>query len=480
MILCAAGAVIILLAGILIGVAIASGAGYSPTIQANVKPTVEGQSGVPTAEPEFVWSKVGDDKYHSTSDCSGMEGASRVLLALAENRKQTPCEVCMSDAAPAAELTAEPAATPTAEPIATPTVEPTATPTAEPTATPTAEPTATPTAEPTATPTVEPTATPTVEPTATPTAEPTATPTVEPTATPTAEPTATPTVEPTATPTVEPTATPTVEPAVTPTVEPSAGQPAAPAAPANPMNQGTSTEPEVTVESGRRPLVHADRVTEAMEQKALPLSGVKIGIDPGHQGKGNYEKEPVAPGSSEMKYKVSGGTQGVATRVPEYVVNLDVSLQLRDALEALGAEVYLTRDTHDIDISNIERATMMNELGVDLVLRIHCNGSENSSTKGISLFVRATGTGAEESYAASEALLPAMAEATGARAMGIYQRDTYSGLNWSEVPSILVEMGFMSNPEEDKLLNDPDYQQLLVNGMVRGIADYMGRALVEE
>ena len=180
-----------------------------------------------------------------------------------------------------------------------------------------------------------------------------------------------------------------------------------------------------------------------------------------------------------MKYKVSGGTQGVATRVPEYVVNLDVSLQLRDALEALGAEVYLTRDTHDIDISNIERATMMNELGVDLVLRIHCNGSENSSTKGISLFVRATGTGAEESYAASEALLPAMAEATGARAMGIYQRDTYSGLNWSEVPSILVEMGFMSNPEEDKLLNDPDYQQKLVAGMVQGVAEYMGRELSE-
>ena len=76
-----------------------------------------------------------------------------------------------------------------------------------------------------------------------------------------------------------------------------------------------------------------------------------------------------------------------------------------------------------------------------------------------------------EKYAA------AMAEATGARAMGIYKRDSYSGLNWSTVPSILVEMGFMSNPDEDRLLNDPEYQQKLVNGMVQGIADYMGREL---
>ncbi len=214
-----------------------------------------------------------------------------------------------------------------------------------------------------------------------------------------------------------------------------------------------------------------------MHREELPLYGVRIGIDPGHQGKGNNEKEPVAPGSSEMKAKVSSGTQGTATRVPEYVVNLDVSLQLRDALEALGAEVYLTRDTHDINISNVERAVMMNEYGVDLVLRIHCNGSENKSTNGISLFVKSKGTGAEESYAASEALLPAMVEATGARSMGIYKRDTYSGLNWSDVPSILVEMGFMSNPEEDRLLNDPQYQQKLVEGMVQGIADYMGREL---
>ena len=207
----------------------------------------------------------------------------------------------------------------------------------------------------------------------------------------------------------------------------------------------------------------------------LRLSGVKIGIDPGHQLKQNSEREAIAPGSSETKPKVSSGTAGVKTGVAEYQVNLDVSLQLRQALEDLGCTVYMTRETNDVNISNQERAIMMNGYGVDLVLRIHCNGAENSSANGIGLYVNATGDIAEDSYAAAEAILPAMAEATGARSDGIFRRDTYTGLNWSTVPCILVEMGYMSNPQEDVKLNDPDYQQKLVRGMVNGICEWLGR-----
>lgn len=206
------------------------------------------------------------------------------------------------------------------------------------------------------------------------------------------------------------------------------------------------------------------------------LEGLVIGVDPGHQARANSEKEAVAPGSSELKAKVSSGTRGVSTRIPEYEVNLQVALLLRDALEAEGATVIMTRETNDVDISNQERAIMCNEAGCDLVLRIHCNGSENSSVNGIGLYVRATGACAEESYAASEAILPAMAEITGANAQGIFKRDSYTGLNWSEVPSILVEMGYMSNAEEDEKLCSPEYQALLVEGMVEGICVYFERA----
>ena len=106
-------------------------------------------------------------------------------------------------------------------------------------------------------------------------------------------------------------------------------------------------------------------VMELVEQPK-PLSGVKIGIDPGHQAKGNNQKETVAPNSKKTKPKVSSGTAGVKTRIPEYKTVLEISLKLREALEAQGAEVYMTRETHDVNISNQERAKMMNAIGVDL------------------------------------------------------------------------------------------------------------------
>ena len=230
--------------------------------------------------------------------------------------------------------------------------------------------------------------------------------------------------------------------------------------------------PEVSVQSAEEP--EAAEPEAAEESEPGRLDGIIIGIDPGHQAKANYDKEAVAPDSKETKAKVSSGTQGVSTRKPEYEVNLEVSLMLKKALEAEGAQVVMTRETHDVDISNQERAIMCNEAGCHLVLRIHCNGSEKKSVNGIGLYVRATGACAEESYAAAEYILPAMAAATGAKAQGIYKRDTYTGLNWSEVPCILVEMGYMTNPEEDEKLCDAEYQQLLVTGMTEGVCAYFG------
>ena len=213
-------------------------------------------------------------------------------------------------------------------------------------------------------------------------------------------------------------------------------------------------------------------VLKLVEEK-LPLTGVKIGIDPGHQAHGNNEKETVAPGSNEKKAKVTSGTSGAATGIAEYVTNLEISLKLRDALVSQGAEVYMTRETHDVDISNQERAKLMNGYGVDLVLRIHCDGAENKSKHGIALYCSRSNAIAEESYRAAEAILPVLCETTGAQNNGIVSNDNYTGQNWSEVPCLMVECGFLSNADEDRLLNDEDYQWKLAAGLTNGIIAYI-------
>ena len=214
-------------------------------------------------------------------------------------------------------------------------------------------------------------------------------------------------------------------------------------------------------------------VVMKLVEEAKPLAGIKIGIDPGHQAKGNNQKETVAPNSKKTKPKVSSGTSGVKTHIPEYKTVLEISLKLREALELKGAEVYMTRETHDVNISNQERAKMMNGYGVDLVLRIHCDGVDNHSKHGIALYCSRSNSIAAESYRACEAILPAVCEATGAKNNGIVSNDNYTGQNWSTVPCLMVECGFASNPDEDVLLNSEDYQWLLARGLTQGIIDYI-------
>lgn len=205
------------------------------------------------------------------------------------------------------------------------------------------------------------------------------------------------------------------------------------------------------------------------------LSGIRIGIDPGHQSHADMSLEAIAPGSSKQKFKVSGGTAGYASGTMEYKLVLDVGLQLRKALRAEGATVYMTRTTNNVNLSNQQRAKMMNKKKCRLVLRLHCDGEDSHTRQGIGLYVGKSAKSAKASYTAAEALMDAMLAATGAKRYGIFKSDNYTGLNWSAVPCILVEMGFMSNAKEDMKLNDPAYQQKLVDGMVNGICRYVGR-----
>ena len=224
-----------------------------------------------------------------------------------------------------------------------------------------------------------------------------------------------------------------------------------------------------------------DAMTE-LEYDDQPLRGIKIGIDAGHQRNANSDTEPNAPGSSTMKKKVSSGTCGRFTGVPEYVINLQVALRLQKELEALGADVVMTREEHGVDISNTERATMMNKADVDCWLRIHANGSTDASASGMFILVPKQGTMdtddssiAEKSRALAEVLVETTQEETGAslaRSGGISVRDDQTGFCWSSVPVCNIEMGHMTNEREDHLLVTEAYQIKIVDGLADGFVEY--------
>ena len=245
-------------------------------------------------------------------------------------------------------------------------------------------------------------------------------------------------------------------------------------------------------ETARLPITEkAEPATEAVsesiseawtETQMQPVSnGFSVCIDPGHQGSwvDMSAQEPNAPGSSEMKVKCTTGTQGNVSGVPEYQLNLDVSLQLRDELERRGYRVVMTREDNDTAISNSERALLASDSGCDITVRIHANSSTDPQVNGALAMTMAPDNPYvshlfDSSYRLAQNILEQYCLATGFQNLGVQFYDNMTGINWSKIPVMILEMGFMSNQGDDLSMQDPAMQTRMVSGIVKGIDAYFG------
>lgn len=202
-----------------------------------------------------------------------------------------------------------------------------------------------------------------------------------------------------------------------------------------------------------------------------------ICIDPGHQQKGDPTPEPIAPGSPYKKARVSSGATGIATKKPEYILNLEASTVLKNILESKGYTVVMTRDSHDINISNAERATLGNEKNANMVVRVHADSLDNPGKTGASILIpekggKYTSNIYDESNKCAQIIKNEMEQA-GIQLNGIFERNDLTGFNWSKVPVVLVEMGFLSNYNEDLMMSNPEYQRKMMQSVADGLELYL-------
>ena len=183
------------------------------------------------------------------------------------------------------------------------------------------------------------------------------------------------------------------------------------------------------------------------------LTGLTVVIDPGHQETTDNEQELYASWLSATKPRCTCGTTGVVTETPEYDLTLQYSLIIRDYLEQCGANVILTRDANDVNISNQERAQIANVNGADVFIRIHADAAGDSAASGVRVYTPDSGSYTDSSPAYAEQLAELVADAEGLEVNAVRATSLYTGLNYANtLRSFQLSLGFLSNSDDEAVL----------------------------
>lgn len=206
----------------------------------------------------------------------------------------------------------------------------------------------------------------------------------------------------------------------------------------------------------------------------MNLSGKTICIDAAHGIFAENRSDAIAPGLSLLKDGFKEGTKGVNTT--EDAVTLAVAKLLKEKLEAKGATVIMTRTDENTNLSNAERAQFANDNGADICIKLHADGV-NDGGRGMSMLVPSNKYITDKNLVSSskklgKTVLNGAVAKTGAKNNGVETTGAMAGLNWSKIPAVILEMGYMTNPQDEEKLADAAYQALIADGIVEGILEY--------
>ena len=253
------------------------------------------------------------------------------------------------------------------------------------------------------------------------------------------------------------------------------------------MEETTEEVSEAETEAETETQFETEAVSEEeqTENAESQTEKIMVAIDASHQGADAdlTEEEPIGPGSETMIKGFSEGISGTATGLEENELNLEVAVKLKDILEERGYEVFMTREDADTQLSEVERAELVNASDAQILISLHANGGDDSSERGACAqapsyenpYITDTDL-VKKSNALGDIVLQAYCDKTGLTDKGLYNVDSRAQINWSKIPVIVLEMGFMSNTEDDTYMAEDTNQQKMAEGIADGIDLYFGRS----